>query len=113
MTPDALQEIDADLRRVPMRNGVAKNSTTTYGNNAAMRKALECCLNYAIMQGNTLLVATIKRALSKPARNCDRFDGDKDKIIEACLSERGLNPDENFSNVFCEWILQEYKRRND
>lgn len=35
-------------------------------------------------------------------RNCDRLGGDIDLLREACLRERGLNPEEDFPNVFCE-----------
>ena len=43
----------------------------------------------------------IDAALSAPPRNCDRFGGDIDKLREACLRERGLNPEDDFP----EWLL--------
>lgn len=43
------------------------------------------------------------------ARNCDRFDGDKDMLIEACMRERGLLATENFRDVFADWLLEPMK----
>lgn len=51
------------------------------------------------------LSARIERALAKPPRNCDRFGGDIDKLREACARERGMNPEEDFPEVFAEWLL--------
>lgn len=47
----------------------------------------------------------INAALSEPPRNCDRFGGDVGKLREACLRERGLNPEEDFPDVFPDWLL--------
>lgn len=47
----------------------------------------------------------IDAALSSPPRNCDRFGGDIDKLREACARERGLNPEEDFPDVFPDWLL--------
>ena len=47
----------------------------------------------------------VAAARHKPKRNCDRFHGDKDKLIEACLNERGMNPEENFPDIFIDWLL--------
>ena len=44
-------------------------------------------------------------ALAAPPRNCDRFGGDIDKLREACARERGLNPEEDFPDVFPDWLL--------
>lgn len=44
-------------------------------------------------------------ALAEPPRNCDRFGGDIDRLREACLRERGLNPEEDFPDVFPDWLL--------
>lgn len=44
-------------------------------------------------------------ALAAPPRNCDRFGGDIDKLREACARERGINPEEDFPEVFAEWLL--------
>ena len=51
------------------------------------------------------LKRAIEGAIKKPPRNCDRFGGDKDKLIEACLRERGLLVTENFRDVFADWLL--------
>lgn len=48
-------------------------------------------------------------AQHRPVRNCDRFDGDKDMLIEACMRERGLLVTENFSDVFADWLLEPMK----
>lgn len=53
-----------------------------------------------------IIKSKARSALSKPYRNCDRFGGDKDKLIEACLNERGLLVTENFSDVFSDWLLE-------
>ena len=47
----------------------------------------------------------IQKALAAPPRNCDRFGGDIDKLREACARERGLNPEEDFPDVFPDWLL--------
>lgn len=44
-------------------------------------------------------------AICMPRRNCDRFGGDIDKLREACARERGLNPEEDFPDVFPDWLL--------
>lgn len=46
-----------------------------------------------------------RTALAAPARNCDRFCGDPDRLVEACLRERGLGPEEDFPRVYSEWLL--------
>ena len=46
------------------------------------------------------ILEKIDAALAAPPRNCDRFDGDIDKLREACARERGLNPEEDFPDVF-------------
>ena len=51
------------------------------------------------------LCAEIDAALAAPSRNCDRFGGDIDKLREACARERGLNPEEDFPDVFPDWLL--------
>lgn len=47
----------------------------------------------------------VNAALAAPPRNCDRFGGDIDKLREACARERGLNPEEDFPDVFPDWLL--------
>ena len=93
------------------------------GNNAAIRKAmsvaeetanelLSWCSNH--YQELNCMGGRIKRALESaanaPWRNCDRFGGDIGKLREACARERGLNPDEDFPEVFCEWLLAPVKK---
>lgn len=51
------------------------------------------------------LICVVEDALAAPPRNCDRFDGDIDKLREACARERGLNPEEDFPDVFPGWLL--------
>lgn len=47
----------------------------------------------------------VNAAFEEPPRNCDRLGGDIDKLRVACLRERGLNPEEDFPDVFPEWLL--------
>ena len=61
------------------------------------------------MQSVAEVIDEIEKAASAPPRNCDRFDGDIDRLREACLRERGLNPEEDFPRVFCEWLLSKAK----
>ncbi len=77
-------------------------------------RGLENLAKYAIdhsMYGGGVLRAVAgairegKNALSKPARNCDRFGGDMYRLIEACMRERGLLVTEDFAHVFYEWLL--------
>lgn len=83
------------------------------GNSAALREALKAAelglfrwLSGSISRDeHRELVATIKTALAAPPRNCDRFGGDIDKLREACARERGLNPEEDFPDVFPDWLL--------
>lgn len=51
------------------------------------------------------IVRVCDAALAAPHRNCDRFGGDIDKLREACARERGLNPEEDFPDVFPDWLL--------
>ena len=51
------------------------------------------------------IAGVAKDALAEPSRNCDRFGGDIDKLREACARERGLNPEEDFPDVFPDWLL--------
>ena len=53
----------------------------------------------------TMLEDVVLPALAAPPRNCDRFGGDIDKLREACARERGLNPEEDFPDVFPDWLL--------
>lgn len=87
---------------------------------AAIREALKACVaemcdrcrELAAARGNPLPclsgcepVRKAKFALAKPPRNCDRFGGDIDKLREACARERGLNPEEDFPDVFPDRLL--------
>ena len=86
------------------------------GNTAKLREAVEAVL-LAFNYGESMIVNQLPfskllpmlrkcvEALAKPSRNCDRFGGDIEKLREACLRERGLNPDEDFPEIFCEWLL--------
>ena len=83
-------------------------------NMAAMRKTLEFIKlasddyeTYGNTKAGALDVIYEKAcaALASPPRNCDRFDGDIDKLREACARERGLNPEEDFPDVFPDWLL--------
>ena len=95
------------------------------GNTATMREALEYLLEerdildfchnnlssktwedwdkvYKVLRK---IIEKAMRALAAPPRNCDRFGGDIDKLREACARERGLNPEEDFPDVFPDWLL--------
>lgn len=91
------------------------------GDPAKLREALKKCLLY-IACAESVGIGTItlndkvkldpkkiiksaKDALAEPSRNCDRFGGDIDKLREACARERGLNPEEDFPDVFPDWLL--------
>ena len=101
--------------------GVVEAARHTPGNAAALREALELALDALISWLNGTIdrttnretIKAIRAALSAPARNCDRFDGDIDKLREACARERGLNPEEDFPEVFCEWLLSKAKGENN
>ena len=75
------------------------------GNAAALREALEQAKRDHWFNMLPALRDKIVAALDAPARNCDRFGGDEDKLIEACLNERGLLVTENFRDVFSDWLL--------
>ncbi len=106
------------------------------GNPVAMREALTQMLDWMEQHTGCYFIQVIPRrdnpdevqkerdevisraraALAKPPRNCDRFDGDMDRLREACLRERGLNPEEDFPDVFPDWLLApstERKGEND
>jgi len=59
----------------------------------------------SIIEDNDYHISQLTAALAAPPRNCDRFGGDIDKLREACARERGLNPEENFPDVFPDWLL--------
>lgn len=91
------------------------------GNAAAIREALTKVsewMAHRIATGGfeasptipTVLEDVVLPALAAPPRNCDRFGGDIDRLREACLRERGLNPDEDFPEIFCEWLLAAAKK---
>ena len=88
-----------------------KHANMPIGNTAAMHDALvavkklfagRLMFQPAIREAHRAVIA----ALAFPARNCDRFGGDIDRLREACLRERGLNPEEDFPEVFGEWLLE-------
>ena len=83
-------------------------------NGAAMREALSTAIillkvcewpDDVPMQDIAEVMDKIEKAFFAPPRNCDRFGGDIDKLREACLRERGLNPEEDFPDVFPKWLL--------
>ena len=91
-----------------------KQERTSNGNAAAMREAVEkcrhvihCAIVSDILRGDDAYDAMniASPALAAPPRNCDRFGGDIDKLREACARERGLNPEEDFLDVFPDWLL--------
>ncbi len=59
----------------------------------------------SIIEDNDYHISQLTAALAAPPRNCDRFGGDIDKLREACARERGLNPEEDFPDVFPDWLL--------
>lgn len=94
-----------------------KYANTPIGNTVAMREAVEWAKKKALyisrnyrtplsLTGNIVeLLAYLNAALAAPPRNCDRFGGDIDQLREACARERGMNPEEDFPEVFAEWLL--------
>ena len=84
------------------------------GDAAAMREALvklvDFCSRLWKREKLTPLLERARAALAKPPRNCDKFQGDIEELREACLRERGLNPDEDFPEIFCEWLLAAAKK---
>lgn len=108
----------ADFRK--MLDRLEKANKRERGNSAALRNALNLCVDemcarcrdLAKARGNPAPclngcepVRKAKAALAEPVRNCDRFGGDIDKLREACARERGLNPEEDFPDVFPGWLL--------
>lgn len=109
----------ADIRREADRLEAAHEREAS-GNAAKLREALENAAKQLIDAtedkdfGDDVMylvgcMRTVSQecraALSAPPRNCDRFDGDIDKLREACARERGLNPEEDFPDVFPDWLL--------
>ena len=96
---------------------VSKTETTTPGNNAAMRDAVEAVVR-AISEPNDVLSALLlmqadakcKAALAEPPRNCDLFGGDYKMLHTAWFdwtgSPSGQNPDGTAKMVFGEWLLE-------
>ena len=87
-----------------------KEERTSDGNAAAMYEALVRVKR--LFDGRLMWQPDIRKAhevvntaLAAPPRNCDRFGGDIDKLREACARERGLNPEEDFPDVFPDWLL--------
>ena len=95
---------------------VSKNATTTYGNTAAIREAVEAVVR-AISEPNEVLSALLlmqaeakcKAALAEPPRNCDLFGGDYKMLHTAWFdwtgSPSGQNPDGTAKMGFGEWLL--------
>lgn len=108
-----LNRLDAAHKREMSKNA-SKNGADfgQLGDVAKLRGALK--LYDRIFQDRTLIydcdivygARTLARAaLAAPPRNCDRFGGGIDKLREACARERGLNPEEDFPDVFPDWLL--------
>jgi len=110
------RELVADIRREADRLEAAHRRER--GNSAALREACAEAAESAaeIMERvrhkdrlafNTAnyIAGVARTALAAPPRNCDRFGGDIDKLREACARERGLNPEEDFPDVFPDWLL--------
>lgn len=108
------------------------NCKRPYGNMAAIRSALENLRdeaesNYDLhdypiagapgergvahcVDADTI-IDEVNSALSKPARNCDRFGGDKDRLHDEWWDWSGnpnnCNPDGTVKMTFGEWLLAE------
>ena len=118
------EHVDVDLASCPFcdEDERDKKKDDKCGNTAAMREALEYCLDFIMRLDRTFnpymqqrletAVSKARDAISMPARNCDRFGGNKDRLIEACMRERGLLVDENFKEVFSDWLLEPYKTKD-
>ena len=111
------------------------NCNRPYGNMAAIRTALvnlrdEAKSNYDLhdypiagapgergvahcVDAETI-IDEVNSALSKPARNCDRFDGDKDRLHAEWWEWSGdlknCDPDGTVKMDFSEWLLAEIEK---
>lgn len=47
----------------------------------------------------------------EPMRNFDRFNHDRNTLVEACLRERGLLVTEDFKEVFLDWLFEPYIKK--
>lgn len=45
---------------------------------------------------------------TEPMRNFDRFNHDRNMLVEACLRERGLLVSEDFKEIFLDWLFEPY-----
>ena len=97
------------------------NCNRPYGNMAAIRTALEEVqkeLIYKPCGAHTKdrqnIIEKINAALQKPSRNCDRFDGDKDRLHAEWWDWSGdwknCNPDGTVKMDFSEWLLAEIEK---
>lgn len=112
---EEVKSLQATIRKL---NDALTEQNGERGNSAALREALQKAAESAaeIMERvrhkdglafNTAnyIAGVARTALAAPPRNCDRFGGDIDKLREACARERGLNPEEDFPDVFPDWLL--------
>ena len=97
------------------------NCNRPYGNMAAIRTALEEVQNELIYKpcgahtkDRQNIIEKINAALQKPSRNCDRFDGDKDRLHAEWWDWSGdwknCNPDGTVKMDFSEWLLAEIEK---
>ena len=49
----------------------------------------------------------------EPMRNFDRFNHDRNMLVEACLRERGLLVSEDFKEIFLDWLFEPYIKKED
>ena len=88
---------------------IASNPTPWHIENGTIRDAnggiVVSTTSPCNMNTRRLIVRAVNK-LATPERNCDRFGGDRDKLIEACMRERGLRVTDNFIEVFCAWLLE-------
>lgn len=49
----------------------------------------------------------------EPMRNFDRFNHDRNMLVETCLRERGLLVQEDFKEVFLDWLFEPYVKKED
>lgn len=96
------------------------NCTRPHGNMAAIRKALEDVQNELILKpcgahtkDRQDVVEKITTALQKPSRNCDRFDGDYERLHKEWVDWSGkpenTNPDGTVKMTFGAWLLSPYE----
>jgi len=102
-------------------NRALANCNRPYGNMAAIRTALEEVQSELIFKpcgahtkDRQDVIEKINTALQKPSRNCDRFDGDKDRLHAEWWEWSGdlknCDPDGTVKMDFSEWLLAEIEK---